>query len=42
MTTIGATAAGAIAAVSLPAAVGLGVVACLVGGVFAAVMIPRR
>jgi len=39
---IGAAAAGAIAAVSLPAAVGLGVVACLVGGVLAAVMIPRR
>ncbi len=39
---IGAAAAGAIAAVSLPAAVGLGVVACLVGGVLAAVTIPRR
>jgi Na+/melibiose symporter-like transporter len=39
---IGAAAAGAIAAVSLPAAVGLGVVACLVGGVLAAVMVPRR
>jgi len=39
---IGAAAAGAIAAVSLPAAVGLGIVACLVGGVLAAVTIPRR
>jgi hypothetical protein len=39
---IGAAAAGAIASVSLPAAVGLGVVACLIGGVLAAVMIPRR
>jgi len=39
---VGAAAAGAIAAVSLPAAVGLGVVACLVGGVLAAVLIPRR
>jgi len=39
---IGAAAAGLIATVSLPAAVGLGVVACLVGGVLAAVMIPRR
>jgi MFS family permease len=39
---IGAAAAGAIAAVSLPAAVGLGVIACLVGGTLAAVMIPRR
>ena len=39
---LGAAAAGAIAAVSLPAAVGLGVVACLVGGVLGAVMIPRR
>jgi MFS family permease len=38
---IGAAAAGAIASVSLPAAVGLGVVACLIGGVLAAVMIPR-
>jgi hypothetical protein len=38
---IGAAAAGAIAAVSLPAAVGLGVVACLVGGSLAAVMVPR-
>ena len=39
---IGAAAAGLIATVSLPAAVGLGVVACLVGGVLAAAMIPRR
>ncbi len=39
---IGAAAAGAIATVSLPAAVGLGVVACLLGGVFAALMVPRR
>ncbi len=39
---IGAAAAGAIAAVSLPAAVGLGVVACLAGGILAAVMVPRR
>jgi MFS family permease len=39
---IGAAAAGAIATVSLPAAVGLGVVACLVGGTLAAVMVPRR
>ena len=40
---IGAAAAGAIAAVSLPAAVGLGVVACLVGGRrWRAVMVPRR
>lgn len=39
---IGAAAAGAIATVSLPAAVGLGVVACLVGGTLAAVMIPRQ
>ncbi len=39
---IGAAAAGAIATVSLPAAVGLGVLACLVGGTLAAVMIPRR
>jgi hypothetical protein len=38
---IGAAAAGAIAAVSLPAAVGLGVMACLVGGSLAAVMVPR-
>ena len=39
---IGAAAAGAIATVSLPAAVALGVVACLVGGTLAAVMVPRR
>jgi len=39
---IGAAAAGAIATVSLPAAVALGVVACLVGGVLAARMVPRR
>lgn len=39
---VGAAAAGAIAAVSLPAAVGMGVVACLVGGILAATMIPRR
>jgi MFS family permease len=39
---IGAAAAGAIATVSLPAAVGLGVVACLVGGTLAAIMVPRR
>jgi MFS family permease len=39
---IGAAAAGAIAAVSLPAAVGLGIVACLVGGTLAAIMVPRR
>jgi hypothetical protein len=38
---VGAAAAGAIAAVSLPAAVGLGIVACLAGGVLAALMIPR-
>jgi len=38
---IGAAAAGAIATVSLPAAVGLGVAACLVGGSLAAVMVPR-
>jgi predicted MFS family arabinose efflux permease len=39
---IGAAAAGAIASVSLTAAVALGVVACLVGGVLAALMVPRR
>ena len=39
---VGAAAAGAIATVSLPAAVGLGVVACLVGSALAAVMVPRR
>jgi Major Facilitator Superfamily len=39
---VGAAAAGAIAAVSLPAAVGLGVAACLVGTLLAATMIPRR
>jgi len=38
---IGAAAAGAIAAVSLPAAVGLGIVACLAGGILAALMIPQ-
>jgi hypothetical protein len=39
---VGAAAAGAIAAVSLPAAVGMGVVACLAGGALAARMVPRR
>jgi len=39
---LGAAAAGAIAAVSIPAAVVMGVVACLVGGVLAAAMVPRR
>jgi len=39
---VGAAIAGVIAAVSLPAAVALGVVACLVGSGLAAVMIPRR
>ena len=39
---VGAAAAGVIATVSLPAAVGLGVVACLAGGVLAARMVPRR
>ncbi|MFH1474665.1 MAG: MFS transporter [Chloroflexota bacterium] len=39
---VGAAAAGLIATVSLPAAVGMGVVACLLGGVLAALMIPRR
>jgi hypothetical protein len=39
---IGAAAAGAIATVSLPAAVALGVVACLAGAVAAAVMVPRH
>jgi MFS family permease len=39
---IGAAAAGAIATVSLPAAVMLGVVACLVGSILAALMVPRR
>jgi MFS family permease len=39
---IGAAAAGAIATISLPAAVALGVVACLAGGVAAAVMVPRH
>ncbi len=39
---VGAAAAGAIAAVSVPAAVALGIAACLVGGVLAAVMVPRR
>jgi MFS family permease len=39
---LGAAAAGAIAAVSIPAAVVMGVAACLVGGVLAATMVPRR
>ncbi len=39
---IGAAAAGAIASVSLPAAVVLGVGACLVGGLLATFMVPRR
>jgi hypothetical protein len=39
---IGAAAAGVIASYSLPAAVGLGVAACLTGGVLAALMVPRR
>ncbi len=39
---VGAAAAGAIATVSLPAAVGLGVMACLVGSALAALMVPRR
>ena len=39
---VGAATAGVIAAVSLPAAVWLGVGACLVGTVLAAVMVPRR
>lgn len=39
---IGAALAGAIATVSLAAAVWLGVAACVVGGLLAAVMIPRR
>jgi hypothetical protein len=39
---VGAVAAGVIATVSLPAAVGLGVVACLAGGLLAARMVPRR
>ncbi len=39
---IGAAAAGVIASVSLPAAVALGIVACLVGGALAALMVPRR
>jgi predicted MFS family arabinose efflux permease len=39
---IGAAVAGVVAAVSLPAAVWLGVVACLVGSGLAAAMIPRR
>ena len=38
---VGAAAAGAIATVSLPAAVWLGVGACLVGTLLAAVMVPR-
>lgn len=38
---VGAAAAGAIATVSLPAAVALGVAACLLGSVLAAVMVPR-
>jgi Na+/melibiose symporter-like transporter len=39
---VGAAVAGAIAAVSLPAAVGLGVAACLIGSILAAVLLPRR
>jgi predicted MFS family arabinose efflux permease len=39
---VGAAVAGAIASVSLPAAVAMGVVACLVGSTLAALMIPRR
>ena len=39
---VGAAAAGAVASVSLPAAVVMGVVACLVGATCAAVMMPRR
>ncbi len=39
---VGAAAAGAIAAVSLPMAVWLGVGACLLGTLLAAVMVPRR
>jgi MFS family permease len=39
---VGAAAAGAIAAVSLPAAVGMGIGACLIGTVLAARMIPRH
>jgi MFS family permease len=39
---VGAAVAGAIASVSLPAAIVMGVVACLVGGVLAALMVPRR
>jgi hypothetical protein len=39
---VGAALAGAIAAVSLPAAVALGVVACLAGSALAALMVPRR
>jgi hypothetical protein len=39
---VGAAVAGAIATVSLPAAVVLGVVACLVGCVLAATMVPRH
>jgi predicted MFS family arabinose efflux permease len=39
---VGAAAAGAIAAWSLPAAVWLGVGACLAGSALAAVMVPRR
>ncbi len=39
---VGAAIAGAIAAVSIPAAVWLGILACLVGSALAAAMIPRR
>jgi MFS family permease len=39
---IGAALAGAVAAVSLDAAIIVGAVACIVAGVIAAVMIPRR
>ncbi len=39
---VGAAAAGVIASVSLPAAVALGVCACLAGGVVAAILVPRR
>ena len=39
---IGAALTGALAASSLPAAIGLGVIACLAGAILAAVMIPAR
>jgi hypothetical protein len=39
---IGAALAGAIAAVSIDAAIVVGAVACLLAGLLAAVMIPRR